>query len=217
MSGRMSGLISRGQMSELKHHSGFTLIELLIAMALFVLLAAAMYGGTSWIMEEREIVGQRTAELQSLQRTVRILQADLGQAWPRSIRDELGRGKVAAILTERSGGIRLQLTRSGWRNPAGNNRSNLQRVQYRYDPETQSLYRDTWPVLERVLGSEAREQLLLEKLTEFEIEFLNSDGNWTPDWPPESATGFTVMPRALRYRLDTESFGLIQRIVELPG
>ena len=197
--------------------SGFTLVELLIAMALFVLLAAAMYGGTQWIMVEREIVNQRTAELQSLQRTVRFLQADLSQAWPRSIRDELGRGQVPALLTERSRGIQLQLTRSGWRNPAGNNRSNMQRVQYRYDPDEQILYRDTWPVLERVLGAEAREQLLLEQLSEFEIEFLDTEGNWTPDWPSQGAAGFSLMPRAVRYRLDTATYGLIERIVEIPG
>jgi len=197
--------------------SGFTLVELLIAMALFVLLAAAMYGGTQWIMEEREIVNQRIAELQSLQRTVRFLQADLSQAWPRSVRDELGRGQIPALLTERTRGIQLQLTRSGWRNPAGNNRSNMQRVQYRYDPDEQILYRDTWPVLERVLGAEAREQILLEQLSEFEIEFLDTEGNWTPDWPSVGAAGFSLMPRAVRYRLDSGTFGLIERIVEIPG
>ncbi len=197
--------------------SGFTLIELLVAMALFVLLAAAMYGGTQWIMQEREIVNQRTAELQSLQRTVRFLHADLSQAWPRSVRDELGRGRVAALLTERTNGIRLRFTRSGWRNPTGKNRSHMQRVQYRYDIDEQILYRDTWPVLERVLGAEAREQVMLEQLSEFEIEFLDIEGNWLADWPAGDATGFTRLPRAVRYRLDTEAFGLIERIVEIPG
>ena len=196
---------------------GFTLIELLIAMALFVLLSAAMYGGTQWIMEERDIVRQRSGQLHDLQRTVRLLQTDMSQAWPRSVRDELGRGQVPALLTERSPDILVVLTRSGWRNPTGKNRANLQRIRYRYDAEEQILYRETWPVLERVLGAEPREQVLLEQVQEFEIEFLDADGNWTPDWPASGTGGLTIMPRALRYRLDTPAFGLVERLVEIPG
>lgn len=197
--------------------TGFTLIELLVAMALFVILAAAMYGGTQWIMEERAIVAERAGELEALQRTVRLIHSDFNQAFPRAVRDELGRGQVAAMLSERSRGLRVRLTRSGWRNPGGNNRGNLQRVQYRYDDEAKTLSRDSWDTLDRVLGSEPRERTLLENVQEFDIEFLDSSGNWVQDWPAANAQGFTTMPRALRYRIETAAFGTVQRIVEIPG
>ena len=197
--------------------AGFTLIELLVAMALFVILAAAMYGGTQWIMDEREIVSERADKLEALQRTVRLIHSDFNQAYPRAVRDELGRGQVAAMLSERSRGLRVLLTRSGWRNPGANNRGHLQRVQYRYDDEAQALYRDTWATLDRVLGSEARERTLLENVQQFDVEFLDASGNWVQDWPAANATSFTIMPRALRYRIETADFGAIERIVEIPG
>ena len=196
---------------------GFTLIELLVSMALFVVLAAAMYGGTQWVMDEREIVNERAAELEELQRAVRRLHTDFGQAWPRAVRDELGRGQVAALLTERRSGLQIRLSKSGWRNPTNRNRSVIQRVQYRYDEDEDILYRDTWPVLDRVLGEEPLEQTLLRGVTEFEVEFLDDNGEWRQDWPVDNAPGFTVMPRAIRYRLDTDAFGRIERLIEVPG
>ncbi len=196
---------------------GFTLIELLVAMALFVVLAAAMYTGTQWVMDERAIINERTGKLENLQRTVRFLHNDFSQAYPRSVRDELGRGQVPALVSGRGADLRITLTRSGWRNPAGNNRGHLQRVQYRYNEEQQILYRDTWQVLDRVLGAEPRERVLLEELREFEIEFLDATGNWVQDWPTASSAGYTSMPRAVRYRLTTVDFGDVERIVEVPG
>ena len=58
---------------------GFTLIELMAAMAIFSLLAVAMYGGTSWIILEREILLERQGQISDLQRTVRSIQDDLTQ------------------------------------------------------------------------------------------------------------------------------------------
>ena len=69
---------------------GFTLIELLAAMAIFSLLAVAMYGGVQWVVMEREIVMERQKELHDLQRSVSYLNDDFGQLQARDIRDELG-------------------------------------------------------------------------------------------------------------------------------
>ena len=200
-----------------RQQNGFTLIELLVAMALFVILAGAMYVGTQWVMDERTIVAERAKKLENLQRTVRMLHGDFQQAYPRAVRDELGRGRTAALLSERGQGLQIRLTRSGWRNPTGTNRSHLQRVQYRYDDEEQILYRDNWPVLDRVLGSEPQERELLKNVTEFDVEFLDTSGDWTQDWPNGASTSYTSMPRAVRYRIITDDFGTVERIVEVPG
>ncbi len=197
---------------------GFTLIELLVAIAIFAFLATAMYGGTQWIIDEREIVTERATELNRLLRAVRLMHNDFIQAYPRSVRDELGRGQVAALLTDRSAGLSIRLTRNGWRNPeARGNRGHFQRVQYRYEDDTATLYRDTWPVLDRVLGVEPREEALLEDVVEFEVEFLDDSGNWLQNWPADDNVILTTMPRALRYRLETESYGVVERLVEIPG
>jgi len=198
-------------------HRGFTLIELLIAMAIFVILAAAMYGGVQWFIAEREIVAERAGQLENLQRAVRRMQSDVAQAWPRSVRDALGTQREPAILSERNNGVTVRFTRSGWRNPTGRNRADLQRLQYRYDEDDQILYRDTWPVLERLLGDDPDEQQILTGVTDFDVEFLDDGGNWVQDWPQAGAVTPTTMPRALRYKVVTEAFGEILRIVEVPG
>ena len=196
---------------------GFTLIELLIAMAIFVILAAAMYGGVQWFIAEREIVSERALQLENLQRAVRRLQSDFSQAYPRSTRDELG-DLDYALRTERNDGVTIRLIRSGWRNPIGRNRADLQRLQYRYSEDDETLYLETWPVLNPLLGDEPTEQSLLVGVTEFDVEFLDDAGNWVQDWPPPAgAASYTIMPRALRYRITTEVFGEIIRIVEIPG
>ncbi|MBT8422749.1 MAG: type II secretion system minor pseudopilin GspJ [Gammaproteobacteria bacterium] len=203
-------------MSDIRIQRGFTLIELLIAMAIFVILAAAMYGGVQWFIAEREIVTERAGQLKDLQRAVRRLQSDFSQAYPRSTRDELG-DRDFALRTERNNGITVRFVRSGWRNPAGRNRADLQRLQYRYDEDDEILYLETWPVLNPLLGDEPEEQELLTGVTDFDVEFLDDAGNWVQDWPPAGTTGFTVMPHALRYRITTTVFGEIVRIVEIPG
>jgi general secretion pathway protein J len=198
--------------------AGFTLLELMVAMAIFAFLATIMYGGTRWIIDQREIVQLRVAELNSLQRAVRHLSADFGQLYPRAIRDELGRGGVSALNVERSGELLISLTRGGWRNPnQAANRGHLQRVQYRYDRDAGLLHRVYWPVIERVLGQEPREKQLLEGVTEFEIEFLDFNDNWQQNWPTPDASSQTELPKAVRYRMQLESFGAITRLVEIPG
>jgi general secretion pathway protein J len=200
----------------MKSSSGFTLLELLVAMAVFVFLSVAMYGGTEYVILQREIMLQRHGELEELQRTVRLLQTDLGQLYPRHTRDELGRDRVPALLTDTSNEFVVRMTRNGWRNPAGLTRSSLQRVQYRLDEEEQILYRDYWPVMDRVLGMEAREQQILTGVEEFDLEFLDPDGEWQQDWPAADA-GINSLPRAVRYRLVLKSFGEVIRLVEVAG
>ncbi len=117
---------------------GFTLIELLAAIAIFSLLAVAMYGGTQWIMVEREIVQERQDALRDLQRAVLTLNDDFGQLRLRPIRDELGRGIVAALLAEPGQDYIVELSHDGWRNPAQATRGTLQRVRYRLEEEENS-------------------------------------------------------------------------------
>lgn len=196
---------------------GFTLIELLAAMAIFSLLAVAMYGGVQWVVLEREIVMERQKELHDLQRSVSYLNDDFGQLQARDIRDELGRDAAPALWTEPGRDFIVELSHDGWRNPAGAPRGTLQRVQYRLEDNT--LIREYWPVMDRVLGMEGRIQELLDGVEDFEIEYMDVSGAWQQSWPPlnsaEPDPG--ILPRAIRYRLETLSFGEIVRLVEIPG
>jgi general secretion pathway protein J len=198
---------------------GFTLIELLAAMAIFSLLAVAMYGGVQWVILEREIIIERQTELHDLQRSVAYLNDDFGQLQPRAVRDSLGRDSSPALSANPGTDFIVELSHDGWRNPAGATRGTLQRVQYRL--EENMLVREYWPVMDRVLGMEGRIQELLDGVDEFEIEYMDSGGDWQPNWPPLSTAeaetgGVNSLPMAVRYRLETRAFGEIIRLVEIP-
>ena len=203
--------------SPLSRNGGFTLIELLAAMAIFSLLAIAMYGGVQWVVLEREIVMARQKELHDLQRSVAYLNDDFGQLQARDVRDELGRDTAPALWTEPGRDFIVELSHDGWRNPAGVPRGTLQRVQYRLEED--KLVREFWPVMDRVLGMDGRVQEILSGVDAFEIEYLDDGGNWQPSWPPLNSADAEAgaLPAAVRYRLETRSFGEIIRLVEIPG
>lgn len=200
----------------LRVRRGFTLIELLAAMAIFSLLAVAMYGGTQWIMLEREIILERQAKLTELQRLVRFVQEDLAQVRVRPVRDELGRDLLPPLLAEPGSEFIAELSHDGWRNPAKLPRGTLQRVQYRLEDGV--FVREYWPVMDRVLGMEGRAQEFLSGIESFEMEFLDRSGEWQEVWPPLSGIGadFANLPLAVRYTLETNDFGTIERLVEIP-
>ena len=109
-----------------------------------------------------------------------------------------------------------ELSRDGWRNPATLPRSTLQRVQYRLTDRT--VIREYWPVLDRPLGMEGRVQELFAGVEKFEWEFLDQAGEWQPVWPPliAEAAAPTDLPVAIRYTLESDDFGVIERLVEVP-
>ncbi|MBW3566919.1 MAG: type II secretion system minor pseudopilin GspJ, partial [Proteobacteria bacterium] len=112
----------------MKSQRGFTLIELLVASAIFAVVATLSYGGYIAILKQYD--GTRTVQqrLQEIRRAVTLLERDLLQVADRPIREAF-QGEMQPALR---GGVDqmlpLELTRGGWRNPAGLRRSNLQRV-----------------------------------------------------------------------------------------
>jgi general secretion pathway protein J len=200
----------------LARQRGFTLIELLAAMAIFSLLAVAMYSGTQFVILEREIILERQQQLHVLQLAVSYLNDDFGQLQARDVRDELGRDQTPALWAQPGREFLVELSHDGWRNPAGVPRGTLQRVQYRLEENT--LVREHWPVMDRVLGMEGRIQELIDGVDELKFEFLDAAGEWQPIWPAvnNAAGAGARLPVAVRYRLETQSFGEIIRLVEIP-
>ena len=107
--------------------SGFTLLELLVSMGIFALMAAMAYGGLNAIIKERQATDKHAARLAHLQTSFLWLGRDIEQTINRKIRDEYGDSQLA-MTSAGFGLFQLELTRGGWRNPAGRTRSNLQRV-----------------------------------------------------------------------------------------
>ena len=193
---------------------GFTLLELLVALAIFGLLATMSYGGLQAVMTQQsqtEIAADRLSELQKL---YLIMQRDIEQVVMRPIRDEYGDVQPPLI-----GGETLQLTRAGWRNPAGRQRSQLQRVGYAFEED--QLVRYTWAVLDRAQDSEPLVQLLSEAVEQLQIRYLGADNEWKEQWPDTQASADPAiapvsLPRVVEVTVEHETYGPLVWLFQLP-
>lgn len=203
----------------MKTPRGFTLLELLVALAVFAIMATAAYSSLRNVLFTRAAVEEENRRLAAVQLTVYRLEQDIEQAVARSIRDEYGQPQAAM-----SGGSLasdpLIFTRAGWDNPLEQPRATLQRVAYRL--REGRLWRLYWDVLDRGGLVEPRETLLLDRVQEFQVRFLDVDNAWQTTWPPpasgeERDQAAQPLPRAVDISLKLEDWGEITRLLPLPG
>jgi general secretion pathway protein J len=199
---------------------GFTLIELLVALAIFGVLAMLAYGGLSGVLNTRALTDDKADALRDLQLVYRSLSRDIGNWVPRDIRDEFGQTRPALSAGEQLG-VALELTRGGWRNPAEQQRSTLQRVAY--GVREKQLLRSTWLSLDSVPGVTPQERALLDGVTELRLRFLDSGNVWQESWPPQGQAAVTAAnaivppPLAIEVLLSTERWGELRWLFRLPG
>ncbi len=194
----------------------FTLIEVMASLAIFAILAALCYGALSRTLESAKMLNDRMDRLQAIQRTMRLLTEDLQQLAPRPIRDELGGSFGPALDTGFQSGFALELTHGGWSNPIVLPRSTLQRSAYRMEDD--ELIRYHWMVLDRTLANQPAEVVLLDGVESIQFRFLQANGQWTEQWPPNSRPGdlgVRERPRAAEIILTLAQEGEIRRLVEI--
>ena len=198
---------------------GFTLLELLVALAVFAIMSIAAYSGLRNVLFTRAAVEEQTRRLAAVQLAVFRLEQDIEQTVPRGIRDEYGEPQAALVGGELASD-RLTLTRAGWDNPLEQSRANLQRVTYRF--RDGRLWRRYWDTLDRGGLTEPHETLLLDRVREFRVRFLDQE-DWRNDWPPPHETETDQqkpadsLPRAVEIGLTLEDWGEITRLLPLPG
>ena len=202
--------------------AGFTLLELLIAIALFALLGLATYRMLEAVMRSDEVVRAQEVQLRELGRAMWSMERDLIQAMPRPVRDGYGDEQNAFIgqMAGAADGVSLELTHSGWRNPTGMRRANLQRVRWRLAGDT--LERVYWVVLDRDVDSEARVQPVLDNVQALRLRYLDAENTWHEEWPPfEFGRGNPEeqarrLPLAVEVSVDHQRYGTITRLLRLP-
>ena len=177
---------------------GFTLIELLVAVAIFALMAALAYGGLDTLLRQRGELEAHYRQLHTLQRAYAVLQADLTQAAPRPVRDELG-GPLPA-LRGAPDGTTLALSRDGYPTPADVRRSRIIRV--RYSLEDKRLQRLQWSVLDRAPGATPPTDTVLDHVESLRFRYIDAQGDAQDSWPPAgSGPQSPLLPRAVRVTL----------------
>ncbi len=192
---------------------GFTLLELIVAIAIFALISAMTYPSLIHILDMGDQVERQNARLAEVQKAIALIGRDLRQIVDRPVRDAYG-GTLRAVAGGTGAIPPLELTRTGWRNPVGWNRSHLQRVAYLLVDG--DLIRQSWTVLDRSTDSVAAEAVVLEGVEALELRFMGADRQWHEFWPPADAEG-SVMPKAVEVILDLEDWGRINRIYRVAG
>lgn len=194
----------------------FTLIEVLVALAVFSVLAALSYGALNQTLASAEMLTERMDRLQAIQRSVRQLSNDFMQLTPRPVRSELAENYSPALSTSFQTGFAIELTSGGWSNPAVLPRSTLQRAAYRIEDD--KLVRYHWRVLDRTLSNEPIAVELLEDVLSIGFSFMQTNGEWTDQWPALNAQGSGTLrerPRAVQFVLSLADEGEIIRIIEV--
>jgi general secretion pathway protein J len=163
-----------------------------------------------------EMLRNRMDRVKAIQKTVRVISEDIFQLTPRPVREELGNGFSAALTTDFQSLYAVEMTRAGWGNPVTLPRPTLQRVAYRI--EENELVRYHWNVLDRTLANEPIAVVLLDEVESLTLRFLQTDGEWVEQWPPQNAPGPAGMrqrPRAIEMILSLSAEGEISRLLEV--
>ena len=205
-------------MSARARSRGFTLVELLVALFIVAVMFAMGYASISQGASTREALKEQQTHLLELQTTVRVMEQDFMQAAPRPVRQPVGDPPDQAALAGALPGTQpiIALTRSGWANPAGVQRSGLQRVAYFLENGT--LRREYWNVLDPTLASTTAKRDLMTHVKAVTIRYCDEFRNWHDQWPPEGVQNEQLLrqrPLAIELTLDTEDWGKIVRIIEV--
>lgn len=200
--------------------AGFTLIELLVALFITAVMFAIGYGALTEAAKNRDSLRARQARLLELQTAVRVLEQDFAQLAPRPVRQAVGDDPAQPALQGSPPGTQpvVALTRGGWANPAALQRPGLQRVAYLLENGT--LRREHWNVLDPTLASTTVRRDLLTQVKAFGIRYLDQYHLWQEQWPPTALRQQQVLrqrPVAVEITLDTEEWGKIVRVIEVPG
>lgn len=195
---------------------GFTLIEVLVAMAVFGVMTILAYAALGQTLSNADMLNERMDRLQAVQRTMRYLSNDLGNASPRPIRNELGDSYLAAVMVSASNPFALAVTHGGWSNPAGLARSTQQRSVYLL--EDGKLFRVYYTVLDATYSNNAISTEILDGVESLEFRLFQDNGQATIQWPPvggQGSSALSLRPRAVEIILTLEGEGEIRRLIEV--
>lgn len=208
---------------------GFTLLEVMIAIAIMAMIGLGTASLLETVRDSKSGTDEKRDQINNLTRTIQLMDADLSQLVFRKIRDEYGDSRDPLMVS--TGTYQLELTRTGWRNPTLNSRSNLQRVAYGLTADGE-LNRYFWLVLDRSEDSEPIVQKLLENVTDFRVSVVDEDNTLSNSWPESGSQSsgsqknvpsdpsskfseIGLLPPAVKITLDLKGMGEVSRIINL--
>jgi general secretion pathway protein J len=110
----------------------------------------------------------------------------------------------------------LELTRTGWSNTAGQQRSTLQRVSYALVSDV--LKRSYQANLDTVLGNKPVVQDLLTGVKGVQFRYLDMNQTWASRWPQTNGTAdLSQRPVAVEVVIEFKDWGRVRRLFEVAG
>jgi general secretion pathway protein J len=112
----------------------------------------------------------------------------------------------------------VDLTRAGWSNTAGQQRSTLQRVSYSMVNDV--LKRSYQVNLDTVQGNTPVVQDLFTGVKAIQLRYLDSNQTWQSQWPPPNLgqpDSLWTRPVAVELIIEFKDWGRIRRLIEVAG
>jgi general secretion pathway protein J len=112
----------------------------------------------------------------------------------------------------------VDLTRAGWSNTAGQQRSTLQRVSYGLVDDV--LKRSYQVNLDTVQGNTPVVQDLFSGVKAIQLRYLDANQTWQSQWPPPGmpqSEGNVTRPVAVELIIEFKDWGRIRRLIEVAG
>jgi general secretion pathway protein J len=112
----------------------------------------------------------------------------------------------------------IDLTRAGWSNTAGQQRSTLQRVSYALVGDI--IQRSYQLNLDTVQGNTPVVQDLLSGVKAVQLRYLDANQAWQTQWPPASLPrpgSLTSRPLAVELIIEFKDWGPVRRLIEVAG
>jgi general secretion pathway protein J len=127
-------------------------------------------------------------------------------------------GSGSGTHTNSSAAPILDLTRTGWSNTAGQQRSTLQRVSYGLVDDV--LKRSYQVHLDNVQGTTPVAQDLFTGVKAIQMRYLDSNQAWQSQWPPPGllgTEGLSSRPVAVELIIEFKDWGRVRRLIEVAG
>jgi general secretion pathway protein J len=110
------------------------------------------------------------------------------------------------------------LTRGGWSNTAGQQRSTLQRVSYALIDDV--LKRSYTTALDTVQGTKPVVQDLFSGVKTIQFRYLDANQTWQNSWPPPGIPlpeSLSIRPAVVEVTIEFKDWGQIRRVIEVAG
>jgi prepilin-type N-terminal cleavage/methylation domain-containing protein len=111
-----------------------------------------------------------------------------------------------------------ELSRGGWSNTAGQQRSTLQRVSYALVDDV--LKRSYTTALDTVQGTKPVVQDLLSGVKTIQFRYLDGNQAWQNAWPPPTVQppdSWRARPIAVEVTIEFKDWGRVRRLIEVSG